>query len=395
MLGIPRVALLIESSRAYGRELLLGIASFLQTHGPWSVDHQERGLADGVPGWLRRWKGEGIIGRFETPEMVRRIQRLGVPAVDLRGRFDISGVPLIETDDRAVVDQAIEHLSGRGLTRFAFCGFTGANYSERRLRYFRERLGDAAASDVFEGPSPRHTGTLDIEAEGLTHVKRLAHWVKGLPRPVGVFACNDIRARQILDVCRESGVSVPDEIAVIGVDNDEILCNLSYPPLSSVEPDARQIGYQAAALLEQMMHGERQTSMKRFLPPRGVVARASTAGLAVPDRLVAMALRHIRENACRGLQVDELLATLPLSRRALERRFRKYVRCSLKEEILRVRLNRVKQLLAETDYPLAAIARRTGFNYVEHLSSLFSDKVGETPGEFRRASRKIRGINQR
>lgn len=391
MAGPPRVALLIESSRAYGRELLNGIAAFLQTHGPWSVFHQERGLGDGVPGWLRGWKGDGVIARFETRDLVQRVRKLGVAAVDLRGRFDIPGTPLIETDDRAVVKLAIEHLAGRGLRHFAYCGFTGANYSERRLSYYRQLLGGDGKLDVFEGP-PLQAGsdTVSMEAEGLSQETRLARWLQELPRPVGVFACNDIRAQQVLNVCRAGGVSVPDDVAVVGVDNDEVLCNLSYPPLSSVEPDARQIGYQAAALLEQMMRGERAPAAKLFVPPRGVVARASTDGLAIADRHVAAVLRFIRENACNGLDVREVLAQVPLSRSTLERRFHRYLGRSPKEEIIRVRLGRVKQLLAETDYTLAAIARRTGFQYVEHLSTLFAQKVGQTPGQFRRTARETR-----
>lgn len=387
MPGSPRVALLIESSRAYGREILHGIGAFLQTHGPWSVYYQERGLGDAVPDWFRDWRGEGVIARIESRALVHRIRRLRVSAVDLRGRFDVPGIPLIETDDRAVVKLAIGHLAGRGLRHFAFCGFAGANYSERRLAYYRELLGSTAVPEVFEGPAlPAGSDTVHVEAEGLSQEQSLVYWVQKLPRPVGVFACNDIRAQHVLNVCRTQGVSVPDEVAVLGVDNDELLCNLSYPPLSSVEPDARQIGYQAAALLEQMMAGKPVPAAKVFVPPRGVVARASTAGLAIPDRHVAAALRYIRENACNGLDVGEVLAQVPLSRSTLERRFQKYLARSPKEEILRVRLDRVKQLLAETDYTLAAIARRTGFQYVEHLSTLFLRKVGLTPGQYRRAA---------
>jgi LacI family transcriptional regulator len=398
MSGPPRVALLIESSRAYGRELLSGIAAFLQTHGPWSVFHQERGLGDGAPSWLRGWKGDGVIARFETRELVQRVRKLRIPTVDLRCRFKLPGIPRIETDDRLVVKLGVEHLAGRGLRHFAYCGFTAANYSERRLSFFRELLGEAAIH-IFEGP-PLQAGsdtgldnvsdTVRGEVAGMSQDSRLARWLEALPRPVGVFACNDIRAQQVLNVCRANGVSVPDDVAVIGVDNDEVLCNLSYPSLSSVEPDARQIGYQAAALLERMMQGEPGPAAKLFVPPRGVIARASTEGLAIADRHVAAALRFIRENACNGLDVRQVLAQVPLSRSTLERRFHEYLGRSPKEEIIRIRLGRVKQLLAETDYTLAAIARRTGFQYVEHLSTLFAQKIGQTPGQFRRAARATR-----
>jgi LacI family transcriptional regulator len=380
--------LLIESSRAYGRELLSGVAAFLQVHGPWSIFHQERGLADEMPDWLRRWKGDGVIGRFETRALVGLVRKLGVPAIDLRGRFDIADTPLIETDDRAVVKLAIEHLAGRGLSHFAYCGFSGANYSERRLAYLLELLGTATPLPVFESPPPHaNSDTVRLESVGISQESSLARWLHDLPRPVGVFACNDIRAQQVLSVCRTHGMAVPDDIAVIGVDNDEILCSLSYPSLSSVQPDARGIGYQAAALLETMMQGKPASATKIFVPPCGVVARASTDGLAIADRHVAIAVRFIRDHACRGLDISEVLAQVPLSRSTLERRFQRHLGCSPKEEIIRVRLNRVKQLLAQTDYTIAAIASRTGFHSVEHLSALFSQKVGQPPGKFRRSVR--------
>jgi LacI family transcriptional regulator len=384
----PRVALLIESTRAYGRELLSGVAAFLKVHGPWSVFHQERGLGDATPGWLRNWTGDGVIGRFETRDLVRLVRRRGIPAVDLRGRFDIPGTPLIETDDRAVVRLAVQHLAGRGLTQFAFCGFSGANYSERRLAYFREFLGAATPVPVFESPPPQTAAdTVLLESMGLSQEDALARWLRQLPRPVGVFACNDIRAQQVLNTCRARGVAVPDDVSVIGVDNDEILCNLSYPSLSSVQPDARGIGYQAARLLEKMMHGEQVSAATVFVPPCGVVARGSTDGLAIPDRHVVAAVRFIRDHACRGIDVPDVLAQVPLSRSTLERRFQRHLGCSPKEEIIRVRIGRVKQLLAETDYTLAAVARRTGFNSVEHLSALFAQRVGQPPGQYRRFAR--------
>ncbi len=297
-----------------------------------------------------------------------------------------------------MLERAIEHLAGRGLSHFAYCGFSGANYSERRLADFRELLGSETALSVFESPPPQiNSDTVRLESVGLSQESALASWLQELPRPVGVFACNDIRAQQVLNACRSHGIAVPDDVAVLGVDNDEILCNLSYPSLSSVQPDARGIGYQAAALLEKMMQGEPASTTKIFVPPCGVVARASTDGLGIADRHIATAVRFIRDHACQGLDIPEVLAQVPLSRSTLERRFQRYLGRSPKEEIIRVRLNRVKQLLAQTDYTLAAIARRTGFHSVEHLSALFAQKVGQPPGHYRRLTQEVhspRGAGQ-
>jgi LacI family transcriptional regulator len=203
------------------------------------------------------------------------------------------------------------------------------------------------------------------------------------------MACNDARGRQVLMACRSAGVHVPEEVAVIGVDNDEVLCDLADPPLSSVVPAAERIGYEGAALLERLMRGQRPPSRPLLFDPLGVVTRLSTDTLAVEDARVAAAIRTIRERACDGLNVEGLLEHLAgqgvlLSRSTLERRFAEVLGHSPKDEILRVRLGRVQQLLIDTDHPLSTIAALVGVEHHEYLSALFKARTGETPGRFRR-----------
>ena len=265
----PRVALLIESSRAYGRGLLRGIARYIKIHGPWSVDLQERELGDAVPAWLGGWDGDGIITRVEAEGIENAILRTGRPAVDLRGHRRMK-FPTIQTDDRSVVRLALDHFRERGFRQFAFCGFAGADYSERRLGFFQAQMA-AAGLDVLAYQSTarnRDAGTMQREQSGLRHDEKLVGWIAQLPKPIGLMACNDIRAQQVLNACRLQGVVVPDEMAVIGVDNDELLCDLSDPPLSSVEPDTMQIGFEAAALLARMIEGARA-------PPKPVTSSRS------------------------------------------------------------------------------------------------------------------------
>ena len=385
----PRVALLIESSRAYGRGLLVGIARYVREHGPWAIFLQERSLGDLSPGWLRRWEGDGVIARVENRPMAQAIRRLGLPAVDLRFLLPDLDLPSVRTDDGAIARLASEHLLERGFRHFAFCGFNGADYSDIRRDKFRQRITQAGYScQVFEDPqSPRLAGTLEYEEHGLKYEDRVARWLKDLPKPAGLMACNDIRGQQVLNACRAVGVTVPDELAVLGVDNDDVLCELSDPPLSSIVPNSERIGYEAALLLDRMIRGQKAPAQPVFVEPAGVVTRRSTEVLAIDDRHIASAVRFIREHACEGIDVSDVLGAVPLSRSALERRFSGTLGRSPKEEILRVRLSRARQLLAETKFSMALIAEKIGLEHPEYFNVIFKKKVGLTPGQFRTQSR--------
>ncbi len=387
----PRVALLIESSRAYGRGLLHGVARYVREHGPWSIFLQERSLGEAGPAWLARWAGDGIIARVDRRELARAITRLGLPSVDLRSLVPDLDLPSIRTDDAAVARLAAEHLLERGFRRFAYCGFNGADYSDLRRRSFQECIARAGFPClVFDEPrKPRRAGTLGYEEHGLEYEAHVARWLRDLPKPVGLMACNDVRGQQVLNACRDSDVAVPDEVAVIGVDNDELLCELSDPPLSSVVPNTERIGYEAAALLDRMMAGQAAPRRPIFVEPAQLVTRRSTDVLAIDDRHVAAAVRFIREHACEGIDVSDVLGAVPLSRSALERRFVKALGHSPKEQILRSRLGRARQLLAETDFSLAVVAEKVGFEHPEYLSVIFKKKTGLTPGHFRQQARRV------
>jgi LacI family transcriptional regulator len=207
--------------------------------------------------------------------------------------------------------------------------------------------------------------------------------VSKLPKPVGIMACYDIKAQQLLDVCRENDLAVPEEIAVIGVDNDPVLCNLTTPPLTSVIPNTHRTGYEAAMLLDRMMSGERIAPKGYLIPPIGVYTRQSTDVLALADREIAAAVRFIREHACDGATIKDLLRVVPLSRRVLERRYWKSTGRTPHQDLVRFRIDRVKQLLTETDHSLERIAALAGFDHPEYMSVAFKRETGATPGKFR------------
>jgi LacI family transcriptional regulator len=382
----PRIAVLVESTRAYGRGLLAGIASYVRQHEPWTIYWQERGLRDPPPRWLRGWDGEGVIARVATPQLARTLRALRVPIVDLYGWLPLGNWPCVRTDNKRVARLAADHLLERGFRHIAFCGFKDVNYSEERLPLFRECIKDAGLPcHVYQ--YLRFPPTADLaarEQQGVLYRNDLACWLAGLPKPVGILACNDICGQQVLSACRELGLLVPDQVAVLGIDNDDVLCNLSDPPLSSVDLSSTQIGFEAAALLARMLRGRSTSRRTLLLEPRGIVSRRSTDVLAIEDAEIADAVRLIRARACNGLTVAELLESCSLSASSLERRFTQLLGRSPKAEIIRVRLQHVAELLAEPDLSLAAIATRSGFKHPEYLSAIFKKKFGMSPGQYRR-----------
>lgn len=381
---IPRVALLVESSRSYGRELLMGIAKYLRIHGHWSVEFEESEPWVKVPEWFDRWKWDGVIARVQTPAIARAVGALGVPVVDLSGCLPDSPFPTIRSDETAVGRMAAEHLIRRGFQRFAFCGLNGFDWSDRRRTAFSERVAEAGFyCEGFDFTKSRKS-TRDHDEHGKRFEQNLMRWLESLPDQTGLMACNDSRGRQVLNCCRELGVAVPDALAVIGVDKDEVLCELSSLPLTSVILNAQQIGYEAAALLDRLMAGESAPDAPVLVKPMGVAERHSTDVLAIEDPQIALALKYIREHACDGVDVEALLKVVPLSRSVLERRFTQILGKSPKTEILRVRLDRVCQLLAESELSLVDVAGIAGFQHPEYMSRLFRKKMGITPGEFRK-----------
>lgn len=368
--------MLIETSNAYGRGLLQGIIHYVREHQPWSFHLMEQGRGDDPPAWLKDWTGDGIIARVETAKIAQAVTRTGLPAVDVSAARLAAALPWVETDDAQIAHAAAEHLLERGFKHFGFCGDSRFNWSLWREQRFAARVREAGHDcDVHSVRG----GQGDLAGES----RALIAWLRRLPKPVGIMACYDIRGQEVLDACRQVGLAVPDEVAVIGVDNDELLCELAAPPLSSVIPNPRRAGYEAAALLDRLMDGAKLPAVPHLIAPLGVAARQSTDVLAIDDREVVRAVQFIRTHACERINVADVLKAVGVSRRVLEQRFRKLLGRSPHEEILHLKLGRVQQLLSETDLPLYVIAERAGFEHVEYLSVAFKRELGLTPRAFR------------
>lgn len=384
----PHVALLIETSLAYGRGLLRGVARYVHEHGPWSIYFRPQGLDVSPPPWLVGWRGDGILARINNRKMAKAVLQTQLPAVDVRNALAGLGLPGIGPDNRAVVQLACRQFLDSGFHNIAFCGAPqGENrFLDVRRDYFRELVEEAGLSCHIYLPRRTARGDSAWEQEQ----GRLARWLKKLPKPVGIMTCDDNQGLQVLDACLRAQLAVPDQVAVIGVNNDEHLCGLSNPPLSSVDVNPERIGYEAAALLDRLMAGAKPPKGIVEFPPRGLVVRQSSDVVGIDDHYVAAALRFIRAQASNAITVAHIADALDISRSTLERRFLALLGRTPKQEITRVQLAKAQDLLTQTNLPLAIVAEKSGFRSAGYFCEVFHRRMGCTPGVYRRE----RGIGE-
>ncbi len=377
----PQVALIVETSLAYGRGLLRGIGRYIRENGPWYVYLEQRSLYDPLPPWLESWKGDGIISRASDPEMAARVAQTGLPVIDLNEEVQGIGQAMIYNDHLQIGQVAAEHFLERGFTQFAYLGYPGLSWSNRRLEGFAQTVQDLGHSlSVYSRKDSKNTTTpLSWEEE----FDDVTTWIKMLPKPVGVMACNDFRAIQLIDACHSAEVAIPDQVAVIGVDNEDVASELCVPPLTSIIPDSEKIGYRAAEILDSLMQEIDFPKVEEFIPARGIVTRQSTEVTAIADPDVRRAMHLIRQHASDGITVNEILEKVPVSRSVLQRRFRSILGNSIHEIITKVKLDRVQELLRETELSLPEIAERSGFTHSEYLSAIFKKKMNMTVTEYR------------
>ncbi|TDE14398.1 DNA-binding transcriptional regulator [Jiangella asiatica] len=370
------VALLVETSNAYARGLLVGVKKYVEEHPHWSMYLAEHSRHETDFSWLEGWHGDGVLARIENEETARFIRRLGLPTVDLSAARLAPELPGVETDDGTIALWAVEHFAERGLRNFAFCGDERFGWSVKRSEWFAEEVRGRGSTPHEFRMKPSGMRAADREL--------LAAWLTALPKPVGVLACYDIAGQEVLEACKIADLAVPDSVAVIGVDNDELIGSLTTPPLSSIEPNTTRTGYLAAKLLDLMMEGHTLAPGLRLIEPTRIVARQSSDILAVDDPLVAAALRFIRDRSDQNLAVGAVLRHVGLSRRALDLRFARMLGRTVHGEIVRVRMGHVAELLSSTDWTLQQIAERLDFSHSEYMSVVFKKYTGMSPGQYRR-----------
>ncbi len=378
----PNITVIIEASFASGRNTVRGIAQYARQHGPWLFHHEWRNTDLFFPAWLDQWQGDGFIARVENRKIARALARLDVPVVDVLGTLPKPLFPIVRVDDGAIARLAAQHLLHRGFEHFAYCGLKGLSWSDQRGRVFREAVAEEGCDCAFHEWEAlhRHSWSWDQEVESMIP------WLKALPKPAGILLSNDLHAHVVLEACHRGGIAVPDQVALVGVDNDEAFCEICEPPLSSIDTNDLHVGYEAAALLDAWMRGKAapEPGVVRLVEPKRVVPRLSSDVLAVHDPPVAAAVRYIRENAVRGISVDDVVRHVPLSRSLLQRRYRKTLGRTIHDDILHTRLSHAKMLLADSSMPLVLVAERSGFNHQAYMGAVFKREVGITPLEYRR-----------
>lgn len=380
MHGVRSVALVIELSTIHARGLIRGISAYAQQQRGWRLHLIQQLRAADIRRWLDSSPCQGLIARVETPSIAEALAQRAIPVVNVAGATTMPCWPRVDTDNVAVCSLAAGHLIDRGYQCFGFCGMPHYEWSGWR-------------KEIFAAELARHGfGCEHLDLPSLTPDTQLSRrdrramnqWLAELSKPVGLFAANDHCGRIVLEACDHAGLAVPDEIGVVGVDNDDLICELCRPPLSSIEANCERIGYVAAETLDRLLDGESPDFHESLIKPTTVVCRRSTDATAVREPIISEALRFIRAYACHEIRSMDVARHVNVSRRYLEQQFRRIVGRSIHTEILRRRLETAQRLLGETDWKLQSIADRSGFKQAAHMSAVFYATLGMRPGQYRR-----------
>lgn len=369
----PDIMIHIETATSWGRGIVSGIIQYARKHQPWHLVFDPQGPeATYTPERLERC--DGIIGRISDPEMARLISETGLPAVTVSS-VSHPGIdlPSVVTKWDASGRTAVEHFRTRGFFNFGCVGKFDLPYVRDLFNAFEKHLGPFAENC-------RHFDVGDDNAE-------LASWLKALPKPVGIFCWGPSLGRHVIDTCREEQIQIPNEVAVLGSDFDDLLSDASHPAQSGLRIPTEQIGMTAASMLDALMNGRKLEERHIQIEPRGTIRRLSTDTLAVSDRRMAQAMRYIVERFREPIMVDDILRENPMARRSLERKFRALYGCTIVEQIRNLRIREAQRLLAETDTPITLIAEESGFSSYNYLNRVFRQKTGQSPSEYRRDAR--------
>ncbi|MBN1805529.1 MAG: DNA-binding transcriptional regulator [Sedimentisphaerales bacterium] len=381
----PRVLLLLEASREYGRGLLRGIAKYSSLYGQWTMERE-------IPFYLNRdepgqkvrspskWLADGIIARDSRE--IRRVLAASVPIPVIFASYldeKVQNISRLLTDDRAIATKGALHFLERGFRSFGYTGYDNMYWSRNRGVYFREEIERHGFQMHGFKQSSKKADRRWAQEQFL-----LADWLKALRKPCAIFCCNDDRAQQVLEACRLAALRVPENVAVLGVDNDDIICNLADPPLSSIALNLENAGFQAAQLLDHMMSGKQTESQTIVVEPRTVVTRQSSDISAIEDEDVAEAVSYIRRHCNETIQVGDVLQAVSVSRRSLYDKFKRELQCGIYTFIKNRRIEQIERLLAETDTPIFKIALELGFTSADHIAQYFRSAKGINPLQFRK-----------
>ena len=380
------ITLLLNANKTYDRKVIEGIGHYLQTSKvDWDLYLEEDFLTRFDN--LNEWSGDGIIADFDNPEIQKALHKATVPVVAVGGSYsdlnDYPTVPYVATDNYALVNSAYQHLKQKGIERFAFYG--APQEEHQRWSHEREKaFTKICAEDNYECHIYR--GHPIKPETWQSTIKRLADWLQSLPTPIGIIAVTDSRARHLLQVCDHAGMLVPDKLAVVGIDDDEIARFLSRVSLSSVSQGCFDIGYQAAKKLHRMLNGQTCSSQALLIPPKGIIERQSSDFQAIKDPHIMQAMHFIRQNACRGIKVEQVLDYVGISRSNLEQRFKEQRKQSIHSEIHHEKLRKACSMLKNTDQSTNQIATICGYPSLQYMYAVFKKHFNKTPCEYREKS---------
>lgn len=379
--------MLFNGSKIYDRGIIAGIGNYLSsTRASWDLFLEEDFLCR-LRG-IERWQGDGIIADFDDPLIGEALAGSRVPVVAVGGSYEDvgkypKGIPYVATDNHALMKLAYEHLVEAGLTRFACFSLPEAQanrWAQEREKAFRRLMQrDGLQVEVYRG-----LGTSAPLWDSA--VEQQIAWLHSLPKPIGIIAVTDARARQLLQACLTAGIAVPEEVALIGIDNDPLTRTLTRVPLSSVVQGTETMGRTAAALLHQMLHGKPCTGTQVLVPPDAINVQASSLHQPLGNPYVMQALLFIRQYACQGIKTDQVAAYVGVSRSSLEAHFRKARGCSVHDEILRFKLAAAAKGLENQSLAIADIAARCGFTSAQYLHTVFRREFGCTPRQYQQGA---------
>ena len=379
-----RVLLLIETSRSSGRRIIEGITQHVIKHQNWLIHLDERHI-HGTPNRLSTWRGDGIITRTADWETHQILKKKKVPKVELHGDNVNYFIDIVLNEPR-LAELAAEHLWDRGFHHFAVFGLGNAWWIEKRYTCFTEAVAKYKVKPyTFHTKDTINTYPSLIIDDPL--MKRIVHWIQSLPKPVGIWGVTDLNAFNVLKACRLAGISVPSEVAVLGTDNDTLLCKALIPQLSSIDINAREIGYQAAMLLDKRMNGL-DVPTPIIIEPSHVVVRQSTDIVAVSDPHVTRALGYIREHSMSStLTAAEIALWSDISLRSLQSKLRRHLDSTLEEQIAQYRIAHACRLLRDSDIKISAIPSLIGLSSDSYFFTLFRKLHQMTPQTYRNTYR--------
>ncbi len=377
---VREIAVLVETDSTWGRSIVQGVANYSDKHGPWHLlvaprDYSHRwSLPD-------RWRGDGIIARISSPLQLDEIINSKLPTVNVDDVFtDLAGIERVQTDEAKRAQLAVDHFRERGFSQFAYYAPPSTEYSKSREHEFMAALENDGFDCHVYRPGYRVSRRVDRDEQH----NRVFRWLGGLPKPVAVLAIDARRARDLAEVCNIEGIAVPDEVAILAGDTDDLLCELCTPRLSSILVAGQRIGFEAAKLLDEMIRGKSNHTEPILVQPLGVIGNQSTDAMAIGDPLIVKAMRFIQNYAFQGIVVDDILREVPVSRRYLELQFKRYFGRLPAEEIRHLRLERGKELLTQTDDSVESIATVCGYAGATQFGVAFRKRYGLTPLAFRK-----------